>query len=45
MILMDNILISTDPTGNVKLDKERPTEKIDRAVFVVGQVSMMKGVC
>lgn len=29
---MDNIFIRIDPSGNIKADKEKPTEKIDGAV-------------
>lgn len=29
---MDNIFVRTDPAGNIKLDKEKSTEKIDGAV-------------
>ena len=29
---MDNIFIRTDTAGNIKLDKEKSTEKIDRAI-------------
>lgn len=27
--MMDNIFIRTDPAGNIKVDKEKSTEKID----------------
>ncbi|MCD8300210.1 MAG: terminase large subunit, partial [Clostridiales bacterium] len=30
--MMDNIFIKTDPAGNIKMDKEKSTEKIDGAV-------------
>src|SRR5574344_917678 len=30
--MMDNIYVRTDPAGNIKADKEKSTEKIDRAV-------------
>ena len=33
--MMDNIYIRTDPTGNIKPDKEKSTEKIDGAVATV----------
>ena len=33
--MMDNILIRTDPTGNIKPDKERSAEKIDGAVATI----------
>jgi len=32
---MDNILIRTDPAGNIKADKEKSTEKIDGAVATI----------
>lgn len=33
--MMDNILIRTDPAGNIKPDKEKSTEKIDGAVATI----------
>ena len=33
--MMDNIYIRTDPAGNIKADKEKSTEKIDRAVATI----------
>jgi len=33
--MMDNIYIRTDPAGNVKVDKEKSTEKIDGAVATI----------
>lgn len=33
--MMDNIFIRTDPAGNIKVDKEKSTEKIDGAVATV----------
>ena len=33
--MMDNIFIRTDPTGNIKPDKEKSTEKIDGAVATI----------
>ena len=33
--MMDNILVRTDPAGNVKPDKGRSTEKIDGAVATI----------
>jgi len=33
--MMDNIYIKTDPAGNIKLDKEKSTEKIDGVVALV----------
>ena len=33
--MMDNVFIRTDPAGNIKMDKERSTEKIDGAVASV----------
>ena len=32
---MDNIFVRTDPAGNVKIDKEKSTEKVDGAVALV----------
>ncbi len=32
---MDNVFVRTDPAGNVKMDKEKSTEKIDGAVATV----------
>lgn len=33
--MMDNIFVRTDPTGNIKPDKEKSTEKIDGAVATI----------
>lgn len=33
--MMDNITVRTDPSGNIKPDKERSTEKIDGAVALI----------
>ena len=33
--MMDNIFIRTDPTGNIKPDKEKSSEKIDGAVATI----------
>ena len=33
--MMDNIFVRTDPTGNIKPDKEKSTEKIDGAVAAI----------
>ena len=33
--MMDNIYIRTDPAGNIKADKEKSAEKIDRAVATI----------
>ena len=33
--MMDNVCVRTDPAGNVKMDKEKSTEKIDGAVATV----------
>lgn len=30
--MMDNIFVRTDPAGNIKLDKEKSSEKIDGAI-------------
>ena len=32
---MDNIFIRTDPTGNIKADNEKSTEKIDGAIATI----------
>lgn len=32
---MDNVYVKTDPAGNIKMDKEKSTEKIDGAVAMV----------
>lgn len=32
---MDNIFIRTDPAGNIKVDKEKSTEKIDGAIATI----------
>ena len=33
--MMDNIFIRTDPAGNIKVDKEKSTEKIDGAIAAI----------
>ena len=33
--MMDNVFIRTDPAGNIKMDKEKSTERIDGAVALV----------
>jgi phage terminase large subunit-like protein len=33
--MMDNVYVKTDPAGNIKMDKEKSTEKIDGAVALV----------
>lgn len=33
--MMDNIFIRTNPAGNIKADKEKSTEKIDRAIATI----------
>lgn len=33
--MMDNIHVKTDPTGNIKPDKEKSTERIDGAVALI----------
>ena len=35
MYTMDNAFVRTDPAGNVKIDKEKSTEKVDGAVALV----------
>jgi phage terminase large subunit-like protein len=32
---MDNAYVRTDPAGNLKIDKEKSTEKVDGAVALV----------
>ena len=32
---MDNVFVRQDPAGNIKMDKEKSTEKIDGAVATV----------
>ena len=33
--MMDNVTIRQDPAGNIKMDKDKSTEKIDGAVATV----------
>jgi phage terminase large subunit-like protein len=33
--MMDNVFVRTDPAGNIKMDKQKSTEKIDGAVAMV----------
>lgn len=33
--MMDNVYVRTDPAGNIKMDKEKSTEKIDGSVALV----------
>lgn len=33
--MMDNILMRTEPAGNIKADKEKPTEKIDGVIATI----------
>jgi phage terminase large subunit-like protein len=33
--MMDNVFVKTDPAGNIKMDKEKSSEKIDGAVALV----------
>ena len=33
--MMDNVFVRTDPAGNIKMDKEKSTEKINGAVELV----------
>lgn len=33
--MMDNVYVRQDPAGNIKMDKEKSTEKIDAAVATV----------
>jgi len=32
---MDNAFVRTDPAGNLKIDKEKSTEKVDGAIALV----------
>lgn len=33
--MIDNVYVRTDPAGNIKMDKEKSTERIDSAVIAV----------
>ena len=33
--MIDNVYVRTDPAGNIKMDKEKSTERIDGAVATV----------
>ena len=33
--MLDNVCVRTDPAGNIKMDKQKSTEKIDGAVATV----------
>ena len=33
--MTDNVYVRTDPAGNIKMDKEKSTERIDSAVIAV----------
>ena len=33
--MMDNVTVRTDPAGNIKMDKQKSTEKIDGPVALV----------
>lgn len=33
--MADNIVVKTDPAGNIKVDKEKSTEKIDGIVALI----------
>ena len=33
--MMDNVYVRQDPAGNIKMDKEKSTEKIDGAVATI----------
>lgn len=33
--MIDNVYVRTDPAGNIKMDKEKSTERIDGAVIAV----------
>ena len=32
---MDNVVVRTDPAGNIKIDKAKATERVDAAVALV----------
>ncbi|SCW67725.1 Phage terminase-like protein, large subunit, contains N-terminal HTH domain [Lachnospiraceae bacterium C10] len=40
---MDNVFVRTDPAGNIKMDKEKSTEKIDVAVALVMALNVRSG--
>lgn len=45
--MMDNVFVRQDPTGNIKMDKEKSTEKIDgklRLLWHLTVLSVMKPV-
>jgi phage terminase large subunit-like protein len=33
--MVDNLVVKTDPAGNLKLDRQRSTDKIDGAIAAV----------
>lgn len=33
--MMDNVYVRQDPAGNIKMDKEKSTEKIDGAIATI----------
>jgi phage terminase large subunit-like protein len=33
--MMDNVFVRQDPAGNIKMDKQKSTEKIDGAIALV----------
>lgn len=33
--MMDNVVVRTDPSGNIKADKEKSTEKIDGVIATI----------
>ena len=33
--MIDNVYVRTDPAGNIKMDKEKSTERINGAVIAV----------
>ena len=37
--MADNVFVRTDPAGNIKLDKEKSTEKIDGMIALVMALS------
>ena len=36
--MMDNVFVRQDPAGNIKMDKEKSTEKIDGAVATLSLI-------
>ena len=40
--MMDNIFICTDPSGNIKADKGKSTEKIDGAIATIMELDLTR---